>query len=82
MHLAPFIVHSNDLFLAYAEIPEVIEPEAASGQLVAASVFTPLQSFLLVRQVCILILLRVLSGLCAHLVIEDLHYEEDVLFLV
>jgi hypothetical protein len=82
MHLAPLIVNSNDLFLADAEISEVIEPEAASGQLVASSVFTPIQSFLLIHQVRILFLLRVLSCLGAHLVIEDFHDEEDVLFLV
>ena len=82
MHLAPLIVHPNDLFLADAKISEVIEAEAASGQLVAASVFADFLAFLLVHQLCILLLLRVLSGLGAHLVIEDLHDEEDVLLLV
>ena len=82
MHLAPLIVHANYLFLADAKISEVIEPEAATGQLVAACVFTALMAFLLVHQLRILLLLRVLSGLCAHLVIEDLHDEEDVLLLV
>jgi len=82
VHLAPLIVHTNDLFLADAEISEVIEAKAAPGQLVAASVFVSLLTFLLVHQLCILLLLRVLSGLRAHLVIEDLHDEEDVLLLV
>jgi hypothetical protein len=82
MHLAPLIVHPDDLFLADAEISEVIDPEAASGQLVAAYVFPRIQSFLLNHLVRIFLLLRVLSGLRAHLVIEDLHDEEDVLLLI
>ena len=82
VHLAPLIVDPNYLFLADAKISEVIEPEAFSGQLVAANVFAALLAFFLIHHLCILLLLRVLSGLSAPLVIEDLHDKEDVLLLV
>ena len=77
VHLVPLVEHSSDFLLADPQIPEVVKAEAAPRQLLL-----PIHSqerLLLIDHIYHIFLLRILSSLRGHLMIEHPQNENDAI---